>query len=365
MEMVSGSGGPNTTESSNGDCNAKFNTPVFVVVAILRAVSGSISFFASLFVIFLILYFKKYIIFTQRLILYLSISSMLNGLSIALQGANYFPDNMASTRYCICAGFFDQVTLWSVLLSISSITVDLYLNVVTKRQNHYEILYIFLIFIVPLIFNWIPFIKLTYGRAGPWCWIKKFNSDCTINVFAKVLFVLLWYLPLFVFIVVLVFVYSRIYFAIQKTKRSYQGTYNPKSRQLAKMMQNEFKPLIWFPIIFVVLNIFPIANRLTDLIKDEPFLPLWFLDAILSPLQGALVTLVYALDPETRKRLKKCNLQSELKNNYGKSVHEYPFKNSVTDSYARALTMSLKKKERILIPSEDEEDKTPYHGFTN
>lgn len=365
MEMVSGSGGPNTTESSNGDCNAKFNTPVFVVVAILRAVSGSVSFFASLFVIFLILYFKKYIIFTQRLILYLSIGSMLNGLSIALQGANYFPDIIASTRYCICAGFFDQVTLWSVLLSICSITIDLYFNVVTKRQNRYEIFYIFLIFIVPLIFNWIPFINLTYGRAGPWCWIKKFNNDCTTDVFGKVLFISLWYLPLFLFIAGLVFVYIRIYFAIQKMKRSYQGTYNPKSRQLAKMMQKEFKPIIWFPIIFVVLNIFPIVNRLTDSMVEEPFVPLWFLDAILSPLQGALVSLVYALDPETRKRLKKCNLQSELKNNYGKSVHEYPFKNSVTDSYARTLTMSLKKKEHLLIPPEDGECGSPYHGFTN
>ena len=361
MEMDSGSGGSNTTE----DCNAKFNTQIFVVVAVTRAVSGSVSFFASLFVIFLILYLKKYIIFTQRLILYLSISSMLNGLSVALQGANYFPDNTASRWYCIWAGFFDQVTLWSVLLSICSITVDLYFNVVTKRQNRYEIFYIFLIFIFPLIFNWIPFINLTYGRDGPWCWIKKFNSDCKKNVFGKVLFVTLWYLPLLLFIFGLVFVYIRIYFAIQKMKRSYQGTYNPKSRQLAKMMQEEFKPLIWFPIIFVVLNIFPIANRIVDFILEEPVLPLWFLDAILSPLQGAFVSLVYALDPETRKRLKKCNLQSELKNNYSKSAHEYPFKNSVTDSYAKNFSLSWKKKERLVIPSEDEEGQSPYHGFAN
>lgn len=80
-----------------------------------------LSFLASLFMIFIIWLFRKYELFRQRLILYLSISSAITSLTY-LFATN--PES-SNTLKCTIDGFFATYCDWSVLLWILNITFNL------------------------------------------------------------------------------------------------------------------------------------------------------------------------------------------------------------------------------------------------
>ena len=315
------------------DCDGVYSTPVFKAVAIVRALSGSISSIASLLVILVILVFKKYLFFTQRLILYLSIASMLNGLSIAFQGATYYPANEHTERYCKLAAFFDQITLWSLLLATGSITLDIYFKVATRRENRWEVAYILSIFVLPVTFNWIPFVDNKYGLAGPWCWIKRTDSDCGVSTAGLVLRFILWYIPVYLVLFAIIIMYFVVYASIRK-RRQYFGAFDPKKEQETKRMKKEIAPLIWYPFLFLLLQIPPTFNRVAELTTDQPIVELWFFHALFSPLQGGLICVAYALDPETRARLSRCSCRSTLTQCFSSDsiVEEYPAVKGYSDS---------------------------------
>ena len=80
-----------------------------------------LSFLASLFMIFIIWLFRKYEVFRQRLILYLSISSALTSLTYLFATT---PETTAETK-CSIDGFLATYCDWSVLLWILNITINL------------------------------------------------------------------------------------------------------------------------------------------------------------------------------------------------------------------------------------------------
>ncbi len=294
----------NTTTNDTIDCYEKFRTDVFHAVGIVRAVSGGISVIASLLVILLIVLFKKYIFFTQRLILYLGIASMLNGLAIALQGATYYPDNNHTDTYCSLSGFVEQTTHWSLLLAVVSITLDIYLTVVHKihaDQKKRQVIYPVMIFLSPIVINVIPFFNNAYGLAGPWCWI---TTDCGTDTYGLVCQYILWYVPLYSAIIGIITIYLIVYISIKNGQRKYHGKFDPNRIKETQQMIKEIIPLIYYPIIFLLLQIPPTMNRIAEQFSDKEEIPLWFLHAFFSPLQGGLMCIVYAMDPETRARLR-------------------------------------------------------------
>ncbi len=335
----------NYTNDTN-DCLEKFRTDVFHAVAIVRAVSGGISVIASLLVILLIVLFKKYIFFTQRLILYLGIASMLNGLAIALQGATYYPDNKHTDAYCSLSAFVEQTTHWSLLLAVVSITLDIYLRVVHNVKKKTDAAYILVIFLLPIGFNWIPLLYNTYGHAGPWCWIVLTNEDCTMNHFGLALRYILWYVPLYIVILATIAIYIIVYVSVRRKNKKFKGKFDPNRKQIINQRKTQILPLIYYPIIFLLLQIPPTLNRIAELVLTEKGqLPFWFLHAFFSPLQGGLICIVYALDPETRARLTIISLKNLIKNK--EEVSEYPVTQAHSDS------ISGRNRSKYSIPKVD------------
>ena len=319
------------------DCLDKFRNDIFQAVAIVRAVSGGISVLASLLVILLIVLFKKYLFFTQRLILYLSIASMLNGLAIALQGATYYPDNKHTDVYCSLSAFFEQTTHWSLLLAVASITLDIYLREVHKVKKKRDTVYILVIFLSPILFNWVPLLYNTYGHAGPWCWIVLTNRDCTTNHFGLALRYILWYVPLYIVILATIVIYVIVYVSIRIKIKKFKGKFDPNRKQIIKQRIAQILPLIYYPIIFLLLQIPPTMNRIAELFTENEQLPFWFLHAFFSPLQGGLICIVYALDPGTRDRLRQTSLATLM--GYVKSnekVTDYPVAQTHSDSMSKS-----------------------------
>lgn len=327
--------------SADGTICIDYNTTDYIAIAAVNSAIGGISFIGCLLVIGLIVLFKKYLFFNQRLILYLTIAAALNTLSMLIEATVYYPQTEAFKHYCRFTGFFQQVAGWTQLLAISCITVELFLKVVLKWQTnklHIEAVILVVIFVVPLTFNWVPFIKDTYGLSGPWCWIKSYNENCTKkDAFGQTLSIALWYGPIYPILLILSLLYIIILISIWHQKYRYEGMYDPERLIRRNLMLKEVRPLLWYPLIFLIIEIFPSINRVYDLVNMEKEYPevLWWLHAIVTPLEGGLIAAVYAVDPETRKRLRWRIIMMYLMEWFcrKRNIHDYDFENeAISDS---------------------------------
>lgn len=323
--------------STNNTVCSEFDTMPYVIVALISSGTALISVFACTGVILLVVLFKKYYFFTQRMILYLSIAALLNSIAIALrlQRVAYFFDNEESLLgLCIFTGFVDQTTAWSEVIAISCITFNLLLKAVFhKPTEKLEIAYFILIFILPVLFNWIPFIDMAYGKAGAWCWIRSRNRECETIPLGYYARFALWYVPAYVVLVLMVFIYIFILYKVRKQRHLWEGRYDPETKRRKELEQKEVQPLLWYPLIFLILNIFPLINRIYDSTGKSPILALWILHAIFSPLQGGFIAIVYTLDKETRKRLSCTQIKAALCGNKT-GVSEYPVRSGFSDSFS-------------------------------
>ena len=322
----------NGSASLNSSCNP-FEDRIYAIVAGMAAVSGFISFIASCFIIFIIILFKKWRSFIQRLIFYLSITAALNSLALVLQRVDYENQNLVSNSYlnfCEFSGFSAQITSWFLLNAVTSITVSLTVIVFFNKQpEKYEFLLLLYIFIFPFTFNWIPFIRRGYGKAGAWCWIRSQDeSTCEAFAFGRILQLVLWYGPLYVIMVLLIIMYVVVVIKLKYVRKKSIGNLNSQYGQAKNITMEGIKPLLSYPLIFFLINIFPFINRIHGAINPEnPEVALWFLSAILLPLQGGFIAVSFSLDPDTRRRLKMVNFRAAFTECFReKKVKEYPIK---------------------------------------
>ncbi len=332
---------------SNSSCSP-FDNKDYVVVAGLSAAIAGVSLVLLVAVICMLILFKKLHEFSQRLILYLALASILVEVSIILHRLDY--ENQKSefyVRFCQFGGYFSENAIWMLLMSVCSIVVYASLRILfNKNTARLELVYLFFIFIFPLTFTWVPFVYNAYGRAGAWCWIKSEirNGTCQPYYTGQVLQYLMWFGPLCVILVILLIIYF-VLLVHQCHKRLKMKA--EKSVHVSGMYSNsdlvgqqDFLMLTVYPVLYFVLNLFPLANRSFDIATDRgPSLVLWYFSALAYPLMGSLVTLAYFLDPETRKRLSMRHIhgavvdlfkKNDMINSYSVTIPDNAIR---TDSY--------------------------------
>ena len=328
------SGEPTTNDTE--PCS-EFQTYRYVIVSLLSASTAFLSALACLMVIGLLLAFKKHRFFVQRLILYLCVSALINSLTIGLRLQNIGNniDSVALHRLCIFTAFLDQVTAWSELLAIVCITLNLFVNVVfSKDTTKLEPFYFVLIFIVPFLFNWVPFIEGSYGTSGAWCWIRSLNeTSCEKHTIGFAFQYVLWYVPFYVILSIIMLEYLFIIYKVFRQRNQWEGKYEPHVEAEKEMMQQEVWPLIFYPFGYLILNTFPLINRVQGTISpNNPVYALWILHAIFSPLQGGYIALVFTLKRDTLRKLNCANLRANLFQR-NTAIKEYPVKNGRSDSF--------------------------------
>lgn len=263
-----------------------------------------LSFLASLFMIFIIWLFRKYELFRQRLILYLSISSAITSLTY-LFATN--PES-SNTLKCTIDGFFATYCDWSVLLWILNITFNLTYQVQalanrkssgsSNQKDNTEMFMQLIGWMLPLGIAAIPFVANVYGPAGGWCWIPP-------NKHLWRLFT--WYLwnTLGIALLFSMIGYSR-YLLKRVSEQSYMGTWDPSFSRRKKALEQDRRTLQNYPIVYTVTSIFPIYLRLHNMFNGDsdqaPFW-LWVLVTIMVPMNGVINALVFGLDPETRQKM--------------------------------------------------------------
>lgn len=303
--------------TSDQSCFTVYDNDSFVAVVAVRSSLSIISMFCCLGMLLIIGLFKKYLFFTQRLIAYLSIATIAYSIVSAINVEGYKAYRSNSVRgYCIFTGLLEQIVSWWVFLAIACIVFDLFLKVMFRRETErFEWVYIIVTLVTPLLTAWIPFINLAYGPSGGWCWIRINNyDDCSSFTFGLVLRFVLYYAPFYILMCALLGALVIVFFKLRAQRRSWMGNFDPAVLALKKKMSREVFPLISYPIIFLVINIIPLILRIVNAIKsNEPILPLWFLSTIVFSLQGAVVMLAFALDPETRRNLAPKQIMGAIK----------------------------------------------------
>ncbi len=341
--------GSNYSNNSTPSSCETYQDESYTKVAMIAASSGTFSLVASLAVILVILVFKKYNFFIQRLILYLCIAVALNSASIVMRfsRAKYHTEANDLHRLCVAMAFIDQTTLWSVTLAFTCMTFNMVMVVLfNKGTTVLEMGYICFIFFFPLMFNWIPFIGEGYGEAGAWCWIRSHNyqQNCSENKMGLVMQYVLWYGPHYLLLGILFVAYIVVIFRVIRKRYQWRGLYTTSTEDQTQqlVMKEMVFPIIFYPLGFLLLNIFPLVNRIYDTFHDPNYI-LWILHATFSPLQGGYIALVYVLDRETMRRLNLRELKAYLFHRRT-PVKEYPATKGFTDSY-----------DATLISGEDEE----------
>ncbi|XP_065840851.1 cyclic AMP receptor-like protein A [Oscarella lobularis] len=310
--------------SSNSSCSWPDQPGRCDAILVTRRVTASLSIVGCLFVIGIILLFRKYKFFVQRLILWLSLASLCDAIAYAMGDVHERGD-----PFCIFQAFWMTYFDWSVLLWVSCICFNLFWNVIKFRKtNHLEGVYHVVCWAFPLLMACIPFSQgNTYGPAGVWCWISEGYDHMRFGV---------WYGPLFAILFIMISVYIYIIIVINKRAKMWTGTYDPEAERRKALLKEDVKPLRIYPFVYLALNVFPLINRIQNAAskgdKDNPIFALALLHALSSPLQGALNAIVFGLDKETVSKLNWVQFKAALTRNRGDVKIYEPARKPVIDA---------------------------------
>ena len=323
--------------ANSSNCSSPFDEQTYRIIAAVRAGSGLLAFMFSLFALFVVVLFKKYQTFWQRLILYSNVSTTLYGLSVVLLRVDYIESNAETMRFCVFAGFFHQYSNWTVLMSILCYHLSLCVKVILAKDlsGRLEAPYFIVIFFAHLAFNWIPFLHFTYGLAGAWCWIRDTNGDCSHSLFGFILRYTIWYVPLYSVVLTVLVGYVASWVVATRRRKSWEGRYNADVDDRKRDLQRDMSVLLGVPLVLILINIPTFVNAIHDAIDPErPLLAFWILHAFFSPLPFGVLPLLFTLDKETRQKLRARNVGRALRTLCSSSpVYNYDVKVALDSSY--------------------------------
>ncbi|KAI6649148.1 Cyclic AMP receptor-like protein A-like isoform X2 [Oopsacas minuta] len=274
-----------------------------IALEVIRRMIGTISVLSSIFILGLIFQFRRYEFTSQRLIMYLVTATLFDALAYAVGGSV-----IRTSVLCTIDGFYLSLADWGVVVWVCNITVNLFWNVVVLRptNRYFEVFYICSGIVVPIFFGIFPFIDNSYGPAGQWCWILGTTTT------GQILRFLTWYIPIWLIIPGLFIVFLVIIIKLSWEVRRWDP-YNPASDRYRDLIRREIKPLILYPLVFLLLNVFPSINRIQNAIApDNPIFTLYILHSFSSPLLGAGCTLIFVVNRDTLKELKWSNFRQTL-----------------------------------------------------
>jgi hypothetical protein len=257
--------------------------------------------------------FKKYKIFFERLILYMAVSLLLYQSATlfdlsALVAYTSNETDVPATQYCAFIGFFKQNALWWYLMSILFIAIATFVQVVFKWSIgvKFEVATVITIFVLPFLFNWVPFIELTYGpTADLYCWIQVFTIKRDPDWFGIGATIALYFIPAsFITVTVLV-----LFFITLATIRRRKKNWAIRSRDVKNMynqLQSEVAMLLVYPVTAAICNGLSIIAYIILIVVSEGSLveALVVLQLMLFRSQGLVMTVVFLCQSENRQLLK-------------------------------------------------------------
>lgn len=292
--------------NSSVPCHEMYDSTDYKIQAALRAAVGLFSFVCCASMVFIIILFKKYKFYTQRLILYLAVVTMIHAFSYTITRVNYYTPRPIEDPYCYFAGLLNHYTASMGLLSIWVITLNLLVKILCNRSTvKAESAFVLVIFLLPALWFWVPVWLRAYGTAGAWCSIRSLNADCTPYAYRTWLRFGLWYIPLYTLMAVIVICMILAAARAARESRRWVGKWDPEVVVQSQTMKREIISLLWYPLIFLLLNTFSLIDQIYDAINPMNHSDIiTYLRIFTSTARGAFIALAYGLDSETRSRLR-------------------------------------------------------------
>lgn len=329
---------------------------IYTVLLTINGILFATSCVCIAFMIAIMILFKKYYFFTQRLILYVALSSFVYSFfNIINVFARHAFLSETVRDLCSAFGFISQITYWWVFMSVTFIVVDIVIKVIFSRGTEkLELMYILATVLFPLTFSWIPFIFSAYGPAGTSCWIRdRKYEDCTYFKKGAILRFSLYYVPLYLMLILLTIFLGITLWVNHQRQKQWTLQSNQQIITAQKIVAKEVRSLFAYPVIFIVTNVIPFAYRIYDLFvsanndeesQDYVYTILALLTIVVFGVQGVIITIVFTLDPETRKKLTVVEIRAAVRRWCGKdrnSISAYPIgKNTSSDSFVDDDTSS-------------------------
>lgn len=316
-----------------------------------KSISASLSIIGCLFTIFIIWLFHKYTEFTQRMIIHLSVATLLQAISYLL--VDFVSE---ATLLCTIQGALMQFVAWVILLWILAIIINLLSQVIRgKRLGKYEIQLSLFCWFVPVLIAALPFVDDAYAPAGAWCWLKntwgwRFGSWY------------IWSLCSFVFIFVSIVV---ITYKLRQHEKSVVGTFDSEYAMRHKLIKEAVRTLRVYPIAYFLVILFPTINRIQNILHgsqghDAYVFELVLLHSLTDPLDGAVITLAFVMDRRTRRVLKFKKIKEAWKKKFENKaqIHELKLKSKLSCSdFVIAARLSISSMGETDSPGDKEQKK--------
>ena len=266
----------NNTNCTNSSLSRENKQDALYAMGILGSLATIVCFMA----IVLVVVFKLYKYFAHRLALYQVLAALFYGLSLALELVfiNNPESELKDTFGCVAISFFFLYFSWVKLMFTSWVVLHLLcFSVFYKNLQHLEKLFVCISIGFPLLFVWVPFLPwrtdipnnnsnrtFAYGSAGAWCWIKNWENDTSDKKFIPGIAeqFILWYGPaLFCSIVdsiAIIIITARLVCCQPSSEEA--APLLPSGQRMKAL--KELLPLLVYPILFCILLIPPLVNRI-------------------------------------------------------------------------------------------------------
>eukprot|EP00055_Hartaetosiga_balthica_P009730 m.39534 g.39534 ORF g.39534 m.39534 type:complete len:317 (+) comp6870_c0_seq4:120-1070(+) len=272
-----------TPAPSHTFCNDFSDTSSCNTIISVRQVAAGLSLVGCVFILGSIYIYQRYQSVGQRLILFLTLSALINTIFYFLGDTTPQPSSQ-----CTAQGWFITYFDWVVLLWDACLTHFLYLaihgsspSVLWKKQRTYHLL----CWGLPLVPASIPLFWKAYGPAGAWCWVVGTHVGLRFAV---------WYIPMILVLLFIGTAYVLIYKKLEKSGHAWNGFGDDGENTAMRVLKGDVATLRWYPVVYVVLSLFALVNRIQNAASPHhPILGLYILHALSTPLQGLFNSIVY------------------------------------------------------------------------
>ena len=271
--------------STTSDCNNTFTQEQKNHLLIAKSVTGMLSLAMCLIAVFLVFCLRLHKYFTYRLAMYQILSSLCLSVVqvLGLTLLNY-DENVNQQIACKTTAFFLEYFFGIKLLFTLCLIYHLFcLAVCLKNFQKREIGYVLFSILFPLPLSFIPFIHNSYGVSGAWCSIRSWKGDCATQKYLEGIIkqFLLWYGPLFISLTLSVIAVFIILIVLAQRTYAHKNQENEclienQERNQNKKAIKELLPLLAYPVIFYILALFPLINRIYSAISPNANFG-WFL----------------------------------------------------------------------------------------
>ncbi|KAL6076951.1 hypothetical protein QOT17_002645 [Balamuthia mandrillaris] len=188
-------------------------------------------------------------------------------------------------------------TLW-----VTIIVVNLFLRIVLQYEHKLaEPSYHLAVWSLTAAAAVPPMVTGSYGHANIWCWISIEGTD-TERFYGNLWRFLCFYVPIYCYLFLSLAMYlavcRHVFFVFRKLA-------HVKTEKTKRKEQRLLRRLIAYPIICILLWVFPIINRLHDWTTGETSFALVIMHVVSVSSQGFFYSIAYGWNSHTQKGYRK------------------------------------------------------------